>query len=277
MIIQHFNNIMNTIRFITLLALAHFTTLVNAQTEETVYYPKLPQVGLSDAKAKLKNLLENISVRDKSVNYGSNLQDVSVFDDRIEITYITFKTFSKTKYPSTVYFSDILDDDLTVLRLYDLWPEGYDRLEFRNFYFIALKNNGDLRGLADYLFYFQHRLNAQRYDSLIAVFKPIAALYCALMLKPPLSEEQRKYIVQANSFNQQKQYNKAIQLYNKVNELDQTSYPAAYSNLALLSAQVNKFDAAIYYMKKYLMLEPEADDARSAQDKIYLWEAQLGN
>ena len=48
-----------------------------------------------------------------------------------------------------------------------------------------------------------------------------------------------------------------------------------YANLALLSAQLHQYNAAIYYMKKYLMLEPEAEDARSAQDKIYLWESML--
>ena len=70
-------------------------------------------------------------------------------------------------------------------------------------------------------------------------------------------------------------YDKAIELYNKAIEVDQSAYPAGYSNLALLSAQINKFDAAIFYMKKYLLLEPEATDARSAQDKIYEWEAQI--
>jgi len=43
----------------------------------------------------------------------------------------------------------------------------------------------------------------------------------------------------------------------------------------LLNAQVHNFDAAVYYMKKYLMLVPEASDARSSQDKIYEWEAQI--
>jgi hypothetical protein len=28
-------------------------------------------------------------------------------------------------------------------------------------------------------------------------------------------------------------------------------------------------------MKKYLMLVPEAEDARAAQDKIYEWEAEI--
>jgi tetratricopeptide (TPR) repeat protein len=126
--------------------------------------------------------------------------------------------------------------------------------------------------LADYLYFFQYQQNCKRYDSLIAVFKPIASEYCALKVKPSVSEEQRKYIVQANMLNEQKMYEKAIELYTKAIELDQTAYPAAYSNLAFLSAQLHKFDTAIYCMKKYLLLEPEASEARSAQDKIYEWE-----
>ncbi len=63
-------------------------------------------------------------------------------------------------------------------------------------------------------------------------------------------------------------------MYLKAIEVDQTAYPAAYSNLALLSAQIDNYEAAIYYLKKYLMLEPE--DARAAQDKIYEWEGKLG-
>jgi tetratricopeptide (TPR) repeat protein len=93
-----------------------------------------------------------------------------------------------------------------------------------------------------------------------------------LEVKPIVSEEQRKYIVQANSFNEQKAYNIAIDLYMKATEIDQTSYPAAYYNLALLSINVNQFYGAIFYMKKYLMLVPDAEDARAAQDKIYEWE-----
>jgi tetratricopeptide (TPR) repeat protein len=131
------------------------------------------------------------------------------------------------------------------------------------------------RVLADHLFFIRRPFYGKRYESQIALFGPIAAQYRALKIKPTVSEEQRKYIVQANSLNQQKEYGKAIELYSKAIDLDQTAYPAAYSNIALLSAQVRKFDAAIYYMKKYLLLEPDASDARGAQDKIYEWEAGI--
>jgi len=57
--------------------------------------------------------------------------------------------------------------------------------------------------------------------------------------------------------------------------MDPVSYPAAYSNLALLTAQLKNYEGAIFYMKKYLLLGPEAADARNAQDKIYEWEIKV--
>lgn len=45
--------------------------------------------------------------------------------------------------------------------------------------------------------------------------------------------------------------------------------------MALLYAQIHRFNMAISFMKKYLILEPDAKDARSAQDKIYEWELML--
>jgi len=106
----------------------------------------------------------------------------------------------------------------------------------------------------------------------LAEFESLAAQYRALAIKPPVSEEQRRLIVQANALNQRKDYGGAIDLYLKAVELDPVSYPAAYFNLALLYAQQQRYNKAIAYMKPYLMLVPEAPDARSAQDKIYEWE-----
>ena len=122
----------------------------------------------------------------------------------------------------------------------------------------------------------QQNLNKYQ-DERLALFESKAAQYRALKVKPPVSEEQRKFIVQANAMSQQKEYGRAIDFYLKAIELDPVSYPAAYFNLALLSAQMHRFKSAIAYMKQYLLLEPEAKDARSAQDKIYEWELMIGN
>jgi tetratricopeptide (TPR) repeat protein len=111
-----------------------------------------------------------------------------------------------------------------------------------------------------------------KHDKQLADFEPIAAQYRELTIKPPVSEEQRKYIVQANALTKQKRYKMAEEKYLKVIELDPASYPAAYYNMALLAAQENFPGNAIFRMKQYLLLVPDAKDARNAQDKIYEWE-----
>ncbi len=109
----------------------------------------------------------------------------------------------------------------------------------------------------------------------IAEFQGMATYYKVLREKPTITEEQRKYIVQANSKNEKKEYQEALDLYKKAIKVNSVSYPSAYNNMALIAAQIQDYWYAILNMKKYLMLVPEASDARAAQDKIYEWEAEL--
>ena len=273
---------MNTFRIMTLLIVVLFTTATYAQTEEIFYSPKLPQVELSEARTTLTRILRETGNLNHPklihINGYGNPKDVSVFEDRFEITVnpqnITFYFSDLSNY--TIQIIQIKHPAATNYEAYSNYEIRLGKLEFfiqRNFSETSFL---DFKKLADYLFYFQHQSNSKLYDSLIAQFEPIAAHYRALKVKPTVSEEQRKYIVQANSLNQKKMYDAAIEYYIKAIELDHTTYPAAYSNLALLSAQVQKYDVAIYYMKKYLLLEPESPDARSAQDKIYEWDISIG-
>lgn len=96
-----------------------------------------------------------------------------------------------------------------------------------------------------------------------------------MKVKPVMSEEQRKYVVQANYYTNHKKYPQAINLYRRVIKLNPTYYPTAYNNLALLYAQVNHFTLAIFYMRHFLLLEPNGKEARAAQDKIYEWELKV--
>jgi tetratricopeptide (TPR) repeat protein len=278
------NNNMKTIRLIMLLVTVIFTTVANAQ--QTAYYPKLLQFSNDDmgkAKTEFADILKVTEISYKT-NPKSYPKKASVFDDRIELIF--------KKFNATFYFSDLAHYTIQMIHSKNVKkvttkdsPVPVSIYEFEiklgDFVFSQYSwsesiSSDQFNGqLADYLFFFQYQVNIKRYDSLITAFKPLASEYCALKVKPTVTEEQRKYIVQANALNQQKMYEKAIELYNKAIEIDQTAYPAAYSNLALLSAQLQKFDAAIYYMKKYLLLEPEASEARSAQDKIYEWEIMM--
>ena len=82
--------------------------------------------------------------------------------------------------------------------------------------------------------------------------------------------------MQAELLRERKDYDGAAERYRKVVDLAPVVYPAAYFNLALLYEQQERYPQAINAMKKYLLLQPAAQDARAAQDKIYGWEMLAG-
>lgn len=135
----------------------------------------------------------------------------------------------------------------------------------------------ELKKAADNLYFIQKTLEnlTEKLNKELALFEPIAAEYRSLRVKPQITEEQRRLVVQANAYTQKKDYAGAIDRYNKTLQLNPVSYPEAYFNLALLHEQQSLCVFAITYMKKYLMLVPDAKDARSAQDKIYEWETMI--
>jgi hypothetical protein len=90
-----------------------------------------------------------------------------------------------------------------------------------------------------------------------------------------INEEQRKYIVQANAANENKDYENAVLLYRKVLDINKFTYPDAYFNIALILANVEHYYQAVYSMKIYLILNPDGEDSRKAQDKIYEWELNI--
>jgi predicted Zn-dependent protease len=96
-------------------------------------------------------------------------------------------------------------------------------------------------------------------------------LYLKLPAKPALPEEARRFAIQAGVAEKDGRYDDAIALYDKVVNIALWS-PQAQFNLALLLAQQKKYLDAIAWMKGYLTWNPNASDARQAQDKIYEWE-----
>jgi tetratricopeptide (TPR) repeat protein len=137
---------------------------------------------------------------------------------------------------------------------------------------------GDAKIVADCLFYLQGVVRGivAAEERRQVEFKPIAERYRALTVKPPLPEELRRWVVQAEASREEKKYDKAIEQYQKVVAADPVVYPEAYYNMALLAEQSNRLVSAMYFMKSYLQLRPDAPDARGARDKIYAWEMKMG-
>jgi tetratricopeptide (TPR) repeat protein len=245
---------MKIIRFITMSAVVLFTTIVIAHSQTKEMRKVKMQIG--------ELLKEKVEVYDRKTKVRDNPKDILVHDDRID--------FRIKRQTNSLNFSDLTVDSIKFLTF-----SNRAVIELKNLYLITTNlekaNYARFEELWKDLIYIQK----QQGETAITHFEEIASKYRELREKPKVSEEQRKLIVQANLFNQQKNYSKAIELYKMAIEFDQIGYPAAYSNVALLFAQINKFRDAIIYMKEYLLLEPDGSDARSAQDKIYEWEAQI--
>ncbi len=118
-------------------------------------------------------------------------------------------------------------------------------------------------------------LRNEYYSNEVLSFQVTVTEYNSLAKKPSLSEEQRKLIVQANSIQEKKEYLKALIYYEKAMKLNPISRPDGYFNMGLLASEIIRYDYAIMCMKKYIMLMPNSEDARKAQDKIYEWELNL--
>ncbi len=199
--------------------------------------------------------------------------EVILYDNENLLWYIEVKKITVTPngidfplYP--LRFEDLVSADFIVQDNYELKLPNKLYLRFET-------DTDNLNKVADDLFFIKQNWDKDQAAQLSA-FAAQAGQYRALKVKPPVSEEQRKFIVQANAISEQKEYARAISLYQKAIAVDPVSYPGAYFNMALLSAQEHRFRSAIGYMKRYLLLVPDAKDARSAQDKIYEWEAMSG-
>jgi tetratricopeptide (TPR) repeat protein len=108
-------------------------------------------------------------------------------------------------------------------------------------------------------------------DSIIEKF---FVVYPLMKTKPEISEQARRYVVQATSATQEKKYDEAVNLWTTT--LNISPYlPIAYYNRALLYEMKGLFRYSISDMGKYVKLMPDASDARSAKDKIYELEAKV--
>lgn len=243
---------------------------------ETVYRPEArPGATFDSAKKDVEGSLRYLQLYpDICPPLSLYVEKTTVYGDRMEIGWTNHCGGPQKTGVFVLPHYKISCCEIVV----EYRQEGHGRIRheinFPDLVSLQFDNLASAQKAADALLFIQNeerKADAER-NGQLARFEPVAAQYRALKVKPPMSEEQRKYIVQANALNDRKEYSKAIDLYLKVVAADPVSYPEAYFNLALLSARMQRFKPAIAYMKQYLLLVPEAKDARNGQDKIYEWE-----
>lgn len=106
------------------------------------------------------------------------------------------------------------------------------------------------------------------------IVKSFFVVYPLMKTKPEISEQVRRYAVQASTATQEKRYDDAVRLWTTTLAIA-PYYPVAYYNRSLLHEMKGNLTYSISDMENYLKLSPDATDARSARDKIYAWEGKL--
>jgi len=244
---------------------------------DVVYYPQVPadktgNAVLSDFQQTKRGTIW-VYMGEDYLTYSrpSIVKNIAFQNNRVEILYQRVGTTNTQTF--TFFYYQLMNTTIAAQAGRDGRSGRYAIIipEVVTFRAVDLATT---QRFADTLFFRQQQVKnyAKQLDEQLVRFEPVAAEYRALAVKPAVSEEQRKLIVQANALAQQKEYGKALAFYQKGIQIDRTAYPAAYFNMALLAAQEHLPVTAIFYMRHYLLLRPDAKDARSAQDKIYEWE-----
>jgi tetratricopeptide (TPR) repeat protein len=191
-----------------------------------------------------------------------------IYNEEVTDDYIRFTSGKNNDYKDTVtiYFKDVINCRIEYYTPFRNGETCYTKIGNHKFCCC-------LRELPDLFFYMVYNYGEKYNIEELERFKHISDNYQTLTEKPSLSEEQRKFIIQANALNDIRDYTGAIQYYDKAIAINPVSYPAGYYNLALIAGLAGNYNYAILNMKKYLLLLPNAEDAREAQDKIYGWEA----
>jgi tetratricopeptide (TPR) repeat protein len=102
-------------------------------------------------------------------------------------------------------------------------------------------------------------------------FKEKAKTWRGLPAKPSLPAEANRYRVLAEDAFKSKDFDKAIDYYDKALEA-YPLWPQGQFNAALICGETGDYAEAVGHMKRYLELAPEAKDAKAAQEKIFIWE-----
>lgn len=105
-------------------------------------------------------------------------------------------------------------------------------------------------------------------------FQQKAATWRALTPRPSLAEDVRQPRLLAEDAFKQKQFETAAEEYEEGLEIDPL-WPQGHFNAALLYAELKDYEDAIWHMRAYLELLPDAPDAQEARDQVLLWQGKM--
>lgn len=107
-----------------------------------------------------------------------------------------------------------------------------------------------------------------------ATFERALQSYRNAATKPEISEDVRRFKVQAETSVREKRFGDAAEFYESGLNIAPW-WPEGHFNRALVLAEVGDFETAVVEMNRYIRLAPDAPNIRAAQDKIYEWESKV--
>ena len=105
-------------------------------------------------------------------------------------------------------------------------------------------------------------------------FQKVVQQYRAAGGQAQLTEGVRAHRVAAEAAVREKRFEDAVNEYGEGLKLAPW-WPQGHFNRGLILAELGAYGAAGREMKRYLLLEPDAQNARQVQDKIYEWQAKV--
>jgi hypothetical protein len=104
-------------------------------------------------------------------------------------------------------------------------------------------------------------------------FKAVVTAYRAARMPPELPDGLRAARMSAEQAVKEKRFDRAASAYREGLEIAPW-WSAGHFNRGLILGELGILGEATLEMRKYLLLEPEADNARQVQDKIDAWQAK---
>ncbi|MGA2988385.1 MAG: hypothetical protein ABSG32_31840 [Terriglobia bacterium] len=108
---------------------------------------------------------------------------------------------------------------------------------------------------------------------IFAEFQPKAAAWSALATKPPISDDVKQHRLLAEDAYQEKQFETAVSEYEAGLAIDPL-WAQGHFNAALIYGELKDYDDAVWHMRCYLELMPNAPDAQEARDQMLLWQGK---
>ena len=239
-----------------------FALILSGCSSVVLYTPKAENVQMGEVQAK--RILDQSYIKiigNKDVKFSKLRRAGSMTPgSRPDIT-LPLKDLNV----SSGYYSD-LDGAFDVIILPDA---GEDR--------IRVGTNHPLAKVAEALYVISMKAKREGYAPQEAIeearFEQTLKTYLSANPKPSLSEEARSFKVRADNAVRNKLPSEAADFYGEALRIDPW-WPEGHFNRGLILAEIEMFNDAIFEMKRYLKLVPNATNARAVQDKIYILQGE---